>query len=398
MTKKDLFDSAVEKFTTWYGSEPDAAAYAPGRVEVLGNHTDYNEGYVLSAAINYGTYFLAAKSDNDECRIVAGDLMKEARFFPNAPRPDSENRWANYVIGVAAGLAARYDASSFNALFFGDVPLGSGLSSSAALEMSTALALLRLGGQEAGVVELARLGQKAEHEYAGARTGLLDQITSLCGKQNQLVMCDFRSLDISNVLLPPEVCFLACDTGTRHSHGESAYNTRRLSCERATGFFSRRLAHPVAALRDVTTDEWKRLEATMDEEDALRSAHVIEENERVLSGKAMLAAGRINDFGDLMFQSHESSQRNFENSCAELDVIVDAAAKSPLVYGARLSGGGFGGSAVLLLKPADAAGVSESIAETYRLKTGLELTVRLIEASSGGFAFDPKAGPSGAGP
>jgi galactokinase len=390
--KKDLFASAVEKFVSWYGCEPDTAAYAPGRVEILGNHTDYNEGYVLSAAINYGTYFIAAKSADDECRIVAGDLMKEARFSPNAPKRDKENDWANYVIGVIAGLSARYAPTSFNGLFFGDIPLGSGLSSSAALEMSAALALLRLEGQTTSVVELARIGQKAEQEYAGANIGLLDQITSMSGKKDHLVMCDFRTLDISNIALSPEICFLACDTGTTHSIGDSEYNSRRHSCERAADFFSQRLDHPVSALRDVTLDEWKRFEARMDREDAQRSVHVIGENERVLSGKALLEADRIGGFGDLMFESHESSRHNFENSCDELDVIIDAAAQMPLVYGARLSGGGFGGSAVLLLKPADAMNVSESISELYRSKTGLELTVRLIKASAGAYAFDPNDG------
>ena len=395
MTKIELFDSAVSKFRSWYGCMPAAAAYAPGRVEILGNHTDYNEGYVLSAAINYGTYFLAARSDDEECRIVAGDLMKEVRFPFRAPQPDNENRWANYVIGVAAGLAARYDESAFNGLFFGDVPLGSGLSSSAALEMSAALALLSLHGQKVGVIELARIGQRAEHEYAGARTGLLDQLSSLSGKHNQLVMCDFRSLAVSNVPLPPEVCFLICVTGTKHSLGESEYNTRRLSCERAVRFFSQRLGHPVAALRDVAMDEWKLLEAEMDREDALKSAHIIGENERVLSGRALLAAGKIGDFGGLMFESHASSRHNFDNSCDELDVIVDAASGLRSVYGARLSGGGFGGSAVLLLTPADAPAVSESITKTYHAKTGLDLAVHLIEASPGGSAFDPLSGPPG---
>ena len=388
-----LFLHAVDKFRSLYGCDPEAGAYAPGRVEVLGNHTDYNEGLVLSAAINHGTFFLAAKSNGAVCRIAAGDLMEESHFTLPNPPPDPEKRWANYVIGVAAGLAARFYIVPFDALFLGDVPIGSGLSSSAALEMSAALALLRLNGQKAGVIELARIGQKAEHEYAGANTGLLDQISTLSGKQDHLVMSDFRSLEISNVPLPRDVCFLAFDTEARHFHGESAYNTRRQSCEQATAFFSQKLDHPVIALRDVSLDEWKRLEGSMERDDARRSAHVIGENERVIAGKNHLEAGRISAFGDLMFASHESSRYNFENSCEELDIIVDAAADIEAVYGARLSGGGFGGSAVLLIKPDDAPGVSESIAETYRKKTGRTLTGRLIKASPGAFAFDPERGP-----
>ena len=392
MVQQELYDAAVLKYRSWYGKDPTVAAYAPGRVEILGNHTDYNEGYVLSTAINFGTFFLLSPASGESCRIVAGDLMAEATFSLKASVVDKEHSWANYVLGVAAELALQHGLdTSFDSLFFGNVPLGSGLSSSAALEMSTALALLLLNDRQVDRIDLARIGQKAEHDYAGANTGLLDQISSLYGKKDHLVMSDFRSLEIATVPLSPDVCFLICDTGTKHSLGESDYNTRRLACERAAEFFKAQLDHPVAALRDVSVEEWRALENRMDREDAKRSAHVIGENTRVLAGKDLLAGGNVGRFGQLMFESHESSRKNFENSCGELDIIVDAAAELAEVLGARLSGGGFGGSAVLLLRPDSVAAASSSIEKTYRSKSGLELKTHVIEASSGAFSFTPGA-------
>ena len=392
MIQRELYISALEKYRSWYKRDPEVAAYAPGRVEILGNHTDYNEGYVLSAAINFGTFFLASRVDtSDTCRIVAGDLMEEVAFSISNPGTVGQHHWPNYVIGVAAELSKQFSLHTpFDGLFFGNVPLGSGLSSSAALEISTALGLCALNRGDVPMLDLARIGQRAEHEYVGAKTGLLDQISSLNGKKDFLVMSDFRTLGIDTVPLPADVCFLVCDTGTSHSLGESDYNTRRAACERATVFFGARLSHPVSALRDVSMKEWQECQGEMDPEDASRSAHVIGENTRVLEGRKLLADGRIEDFGELMFQSHESSKSNFENSCEELDTIVDAAASTSGVLGARLSGGGFGGSAVVLLRPAKIEAVSTSIAEQYRRETGKSLKTHVIEASQGAFSFNPR--------
>lgn len=383
-----LFEEAQIKFKSWYGKPPTTAAYAPGRVEILGNHTDYNEGFVLSAAINYGTFFLACQNENniesDSCRIVAGDLMEEVGFSLSRPKTATDHHWPNYIIGVASEMALRLSATTpFCGLFFGNVPLGSGLASSAALEMSTALALLDLNGISTDRIELAKIGQKAEHDYVGAKTGLLDQISSLYAIKDRLVLSDFRNLDVQTVPLPEDICFLVCDTGTKHSLGESDYNTRREACERATRFFSGRLDHPVSALRDVSLDEWKHYSTKMGTEEAKRSAHVIEENTRVLKGGALLKSGNTAAFGRLMYQSHNSSRNNFENSCTELDVLVKAASNINEVLGARLSGGGFGGSAVMLVNPADVGGIIQRLNAEYALKVGCEFTPFVIEASDG---------------
>jgi len=379
-----LYERAREKFRAHFGSEPEVAAYAPGRVEILGNHTDYNEGFVLSAAINYGTFFLAAAAGGDRSRLVAGDLMKEVRFSPADPQPVSGSSWPNYVLGVAAGLAKRHPPRSpCRALFFGDVPRGAGLSSSAALSVSAGLALCGLYGVALDWLDLAKIAQRAENEYVGVRTGLLDQISSLRGRLGHLVMTDFRSLEAGNVSMHGEFCFLACNTGVKHSLVDSAYNDRRASCEEAVRFFAGRLDHPVEALRDVSLEEWERWAPEMDSTTARRAAHVIGENERVLEGRRQLDDRDLEGFGGLMYASHESSRLNFENSCPELDFLVKEAMEDQGVIGARLSGGGFGGSVIMLVPSDQAAEVGAGMRRAYKRRYGRPCVLNIIEPSEG---------------
>jgi len=353
-------------------------------VEVLGNHTDYNEGFVLSAAINFGTYFLASPSEDTTCRIVAGDLMAEVTFDVNAPEAVTENTWANYVIGVLAGLQSHGETKTgFNGMFLGNIPLGAGLSSSAALEMCTGLALGKLYGIDVEAMAMAKIGQKAEHEHAGVKCGLLDQVSSLFGQENSLVMTDFRSLEIETLPLGGDAAFLMCNTKAKHALVDGEYNERREHCEEAAAFFKGVLPHPVAALRDVSWAEWEVHSPAMDAMTAKRSAHPIGEDERVLDGRTMLDSGDLAGFGKLMFASHDSSVNYFENSCEELDTIVNAAKEIPGVLGARLSGGGFGGSVVALIHPRDAEAVSQAINAAFEKAHGHPCDISVITPSAG---------------
>jgi galactokinase len=223
----------------------------------------------------------------------------------------------------------------------------------------------------------------AEHEYAGVKCGLMDQISSLFGRKGHLVMSDFRTMAVETVRLGEDVCFLMCNTNAKHSLVESAYNHRREACETAARYFAGVLNRPVHALRDVTWEDWERHRGGMDPLVARRAAHVIGENTRVLKGREMLLAGKVEMFGQLMFESHESSRNYFENSCAELDGVVDAARRIPGVLGARLSGGGFGGSVVILTRPRDVEVISKAISSAYRKDFGHQCDVRLIRASDG---------------
>ncbi|MBT3192838.1 MAG: galactokinase [Verrucomicrobia bacterium] len=379
-----LYKEAADKFKTWYGCEHTAAAYAPGRVEVLGNHTDYNEGFVLSAAINMGIFCLAAPSPDNTCRIVAGDLMKEASFDIDDASPDPDNMWANYVKGVFVGLRERCNIpTAFNLLFFSNVPLGSGLSSSAALEIGSGLCFCSLYDVEVPKLDMALIGQAAEHNYAGVMCGVMDQISSLYGKANQLVKSDFRSLEVENTPLGEDLCFLVCNTNAKHALVDGAYNERRQKCEEAAAFFAGVLDHPVTALRDVSMEEWTQHAPSMETYAAKRSAHVVGENTRVQQGSELLQKNDVAGFGQLMFDSHQSSIENFENSCEELDFIVGLARQIPGALGARLSGGGFGGSAVVLVHPRDVETVGQAISGPYEKQFGHPCDVRMITPSEG---------------
>jgi galactokinase len=274
-------------------------------------------------------------------------------------------------------------------LFLGNVPIGSGLSSSAALEISTALAVAKLWNVDLDPLEAARIGQKAEHDFAGAKCGLLDQISSLYGTEKRLVMTDFRSLKVKNPPFSGDYVFLACNTHAKHALVDGAYNERRASCEAAAAFFAAELTHPVSALRDVSMDEWKKHSGTMNAVHAKRAAHVIGENERVLKGMAALDRGDFEEFGELMYESHESSINNFENSCWELDFIVETTRRIPGVLGARLSGGGFGGSVIVLLNARDVETVSKAVSSAYAKEFSQKCDVQLLKPSAGAKVLIP---------
>lgn len=384
MQNQDVYNDLLRKFRLWFKREPDVVAYAPGRIEVIGNHTDYNEGFVCSAAINYGTFFAAARRDVKECRLVAGDLMQEVDFCTCCAEPTAADPWANYVKGMLAGLCDRSSAAfGFDGMFLGNIPLGAGLSSSAALEVSSGLALAKLYGIVVNRLEMAKIAQHAEHRFAGVKCGLLDQISSLFGAEGMLVETDFRTLDVQHVPLGNDACFLMCNTHVSHALVDGEYNRRRVACEEARDYFATVLSHPVSALRDVTLAEWQAHQSGLSDVVARRAAHPIGENDRVLAAAKALKAGDLVAFGELMFASHESSRLNFENSCAELDCLVDTARKIPGVLGARLSGGGFGGSVVVLVHPRDAETAGVALRNAYAAAFGQPCDVRLICPSAG---------------
>ncbi len=384
MVNESVYSELIKKYRSHFGREPEVVSYAPGRIEVLGNHTDYNEGFVFSAAINFGTFFAASKSASTACRLVAGDLMKEVTFDVTAVEPSKSDTWQNYVKGTLVGLAAlKPIAGGFDGMFLGNIPLGSGLSSSAALEMCTGLALGKLYGIQSDKVTLAKIGQKAEHTYAGCKCGLLDQISSLAGEEGKLVKTDFRTVAYETVTVGMDACFLMCNTHAKHALVDGAYNDRREACEQAAAHFANTLRHPVHALRDVSMAEWAIYKRGLPETVANRAAHPIGEDERVLKGAELLAKGDLPGFGALMFDSHESSRHLFENSCEELDAVVDAAKKIPGVLGARLSGGGFGGSVVVLVHPRDAETASIALANAYAATFGKPCDVSVIKPAAG---------------
>ena len=388
MINKEVYDKVVAAFAAKFGAQPAAVAYAPGRIEVLGNHTDYNEGYVFSAAIDKGTFFAVSPAADDKVTLVALDMGGETyeTTLGAVAKVVSGATWANYPLGTFNWLFDGNPAAAgkgFNAVFGGNIPLGAGLSSSAALEMATVLALAKIYGIEKDKTTLAKIGQKAEHTFAGCPCGLLDQASSLYGRAGALVKSDFRFCSFENVPLGDGVAFMMVKSNAHHALVDGAYASRRKACEDAAAHFAGVLRKKVTHLRDVTMAEWVLYRDGLDETTARRAVHPIGEDERVLQGAALLKKGDLKGFGALMFDSHESSRCWFENSCEELDAIVDAAKAIPEVYGARLSGGGFGGSCCLLVDPAAADAIAAKISAAYKAKFGDEPVCSLIKPSDG---------------
>lgn len=386
MQNQEVYEELVGKFEKVYGVKPTIVSYAPGRIEVLGNHTDYNEGYVFSAAIDKGTFFAVAPTTDDTCELTAGDFMETAKFTTKTVAPATEMTWQNYVTGTFNWLFDGEPAKAphgWKGMFLGNIPLGAGLSSSAALEMCTVLALAKMYGIEKDKTTMAKIGQKAEHTFAGCPCGLLDQASSMYGAEGALVKSDFRTNSFETVSMGPSVAFMMVKSNAKHALVDGAYASRRQACEDAAKYFASILRKPVTHLRDVTMAEWVLYRGGLSETTAKRAVHPIGEDERVIQGADLLAKGDLKAFGALMYDSHESSRNWFENSCEELDAIVDAAKALPEVYGARLSGGGFGGSCCLLVDPTAADKIAAHITAEYKAKFGDEPVCSLIKPSEG---------------
>ena len=379
-----LIPKATACFEASFGRPHAIATYAPGRIEVLGNHTDYNEGFVLSAAIHLGTCFLLAPNQGSDSSICAPDLDDRDDFDITSIEPGTAHPWSNYIKGMIAGLAGHNEPGhGFDAVIMSNLPIGSGLSSSAALEMASGLAIQQLYGLKVSDLELAKIGQKAEREYAGANTGLLDQLTSIYGRADQLVMSDFRSLDVEHIPFGDDALFLICNTGVAHANTDGQYNVRRENCERAAAHFEKVLDHEVKALRDVKWEEWMAHREGLDDTSAQHAAHPIGENERVVRGRELLHQDDLESFGELMYASHGSSIKFFENSCPELDFVVETSRHIPGILGARLSGGGFGGSALLLAHPRDSETIAHAMAQAFEKEFGRPCETLATTASDG---------------
>jgi len=383
MYDEKIVEQAKAMHLKTYGTEPTTVAYAPGRIEVLGNHTDYNEGTVLSAAINMGHCFCISASGKPGIRLTAGDIPQTTEFDPSIDeRLPKDVQWANYVKGVMFYLRVHgVKIDSVDCTFLGSIPMGSGLSSSAALEVATAFAVLGYTGKELDSKEVAKIGQKSEHEFAGCSCGLLDQFSSIFGVHHGLIHSDFRTLETYPVKLSDDVVFLMVNPHVKHALAESPYNERRQSCEKAAAELGALLDHPVKALRDVSWEEFQSLKDKIDPEAAQRATHVVGEITRVEQGVELLAEGKIEAFGRLLFDSHETSRTAFENSSRELDIVVEAARESGAL-GARLSGGGWGGSAVALVRATEADAICGKIIEICK-RQGFEPTAETIVPSAG---------------
>jgi len=339
--------------------------HAPGRVELLGNHTDYNEGYVLSAAIDRGVTLQGNSTGSGKITLHSATMESSVESDISGIERSEKAPWANYPLGVVwTFLEEKLPLSGFSAEISSDLPLGAGLSSSAALEVATATFLRKLFGLELDPLRLAKLCRKAENEFVGVNCGLLDQVSSTFGKKDHAIFLDCRNETVENVAFPRGVSLLITHSGVKHALVGGEYNERRLQCFEAAEKLGAR------ALRDVSSARLEEAKATLPPLVYKRAAHVVGENERVLSGIAALKKGDVKTFGALMFQSHESSRVNFENSTSELDALVAIAGEEPGVLGSRLTGGGFGGATVSLIETPAADAIAENYIRKYKERTG----------------------------
>jgi galactokinase len=373
-------------FQDTFGKPPVHVVRAPGRLELLGNHTDYNGGLVMSLAVDKYVYIAASPRNDAQIELASSSFPQRERFFIDRIEKNPATPWANYIKGVLLKLRERgVNFTGFNAAVHGTIPFGAGLSSSAALEMATTLIVRQLfpftlaesgldappprqNGKLAPLtpaekLRLAKVGQEAESDVVGVRCGLLDQISSMFGKEGHVIQTDFLTNRVQHDPMPPGVVVVVADSAVKHDLSAGEYNQLRAHCEGAAGKLG------VQYLRFVDLNQLESAKAQLTVREYQCALHIVGENHRVTYGERALREGDIYQFGQYLLQSHASSRDNFKNSTAELDSLVDVAQRIPGCYGARLTGGGFGGATINLVQHDAAEPFMRRLAEEYFKRT-----------------------------
>lgn len=380
-----LRQTAIEGFRARFGYDPALLVCAPGRVNLLGEHTDYNEGFVLPVAVDRAAWVAASPRSDLTVRLHALDIRDAgagATFSLDAI-PPRQGDWADYPRGVAWALTgAGCSLSGMDAVLTSDVPIGAGLSSSAAVEVAFAWAWKELSGLPLERTELARLCQRAENEYVGVRCGIMDQMASLWGQEGHAILLDCRSLAVERVPIPPGVAIVVADTLVRRELAASEYNRRRRECEEAVRLLSAHLPG-IRALRDVSPEDLDRFGHHLPPVLLRRARHVVHSNARVLRAVAAFRAGDLETVGQAMRQSHISLRDDYEVSSPELDTLAEAAWEVPGCWGARLTGAGFGGCIVALVAEEAVPELARHLEEVYQARFGRRPVVTVCRASDG---------------
>jgi galactokinase len=372
----------AQVFAQEFGAPPEIFS-APGRVNLIGEHTDYNQGFVLPSAIGFYVRVAVCPRSDGKLLLRSAHFSDKFEFALDALPSRKLFAWCDYVLGVAVMLArSGVSLKGANLLIHGDVPIGAGLSSSAALEVASALALLNVASQDLSLTDIAELCQRAENEFVGARVGIMDQFVSCFGQEGYAILLDCRSLEYELVPIPENVRFVICNTKVKHELSVGEYNRRREECENAVRVLAK--TYPaVQSLRDVSTDQLSAVASTMDPVLYKRSKHVISENERVIWAAERFRAGDLDGVGQLMRESHRSLRDDYEVSCRELDLMVEAAAGLSGYYGGRMTGGGFGGCTVNLVGESHAKTFADQVAERYQQATKISPEIMVCSAANG---------------
>ncbi|HET7460386.1 MAG TPA: galactokinase [Longimicrobium sp.] len=373
----DPREAVLRGFHERYGEAPAWLARAPGRVNLIGEHTDYNDGFVLPMAIDRAVWIALRPRGDRHVRVHSLDF-DETREFSLAQLGGAEGGWIEYVRGMAWALEKKdRKLPGWEGVTAGDVPIGAGLSSSAAMELAVARAFCSVSGFDWDAREMALLAQKAENGWVGVHCGVMDQMISAAGEEGHALLIDCRTLDTRSVPLPPGTSVVILDTATRRGLVDSAYNERRRDTAAAAA------ALDVPALRDVSVRTLERRAGVLEPETYRRARHVVTENERTLQAADALERGDAAEVGRLMNLSHASLRDDYEVSRAELDAIVELAQAQPGCHGARMTGAGFGGCAVALVESSAAPRFAAEVAAKYQAQVGLEPKVYVCSASAG---------------
>ena len=374
-----------QSFHTYFNARPEIIVRAPGRVNLIGEHTDYNDGFVLPMAIDHAVWIALRARDDDQ--VWVRSLDDETPFDPSLSlsadfklsQLEKGAGWAEYLKGVAWALTkAGYTLRGWEGIIIGDVPRGAGLSSSAAVELATARAFAAVSGFDWDAKPMAQLAQKAENQWVGVNCGIMDQMASAASKAGHALFLDCRTLEIQHVPLPKDIAVVVLDTSTRRGLVDSAYNERRIQCEAAARFFE------VKALRDVSVAEFEKRKEEMKADAVMqRARHIITENQRVLDAMAAMHAEDVVRLGKLFNASHASLRDDFEVSSEALNQIVETAQAQSACFGARMTGAGFGGCAVALVRQDSLEAFAEAVGAAYRSKSGLEAMIYICRPSDG---------------
>ena len=384
--KKSRLNEIENRFTELYGSSPEFVVRAPGRVNLIGEHTDYNDGFVFPAAIDRDMVIAGSVRQDRQVRVYALNFHQPSTFNLDEILHANEARekWSNYLRATADIFhKEELPLRGMNLVTMGNVPLGAGLSSSAALLVASGLAFSVASGIQIDPVKLALMAQRAEREFVGVNVGIMDQYISSLGKAGHALLIDTRALTYEAVPLPEAgVSIVIADTNKKRGLVDSEYNTRRAECERAVELLKKRLPD-ITALRDVSLVDFERYQEDLPELTRKRARHVITEDARTLEGVATLKAGNIERFGELMNGSHLSLRDDYEVSCPDLDAMVAAAQSIPGVYGARMTGAGFGGCTVSLVRDDSVEEFQDKVPGIYKAKTDINCSIYVTTASQG---------------
>jgi len=368
---------AAEQFARRFGGPPLLVVRAPGRVNLIGEHTDYNDGFVLPLAIDRAIWIALRPRDDRRVLVHSVDNDQTAEFSLDELK-HTDDGWPEYLKGTAWSLQdAGHTLGGWEGVLLGDVPIGAGLSSSAALEMATARAFAAVGDLDWDPATMAKLGQRAENQWVGVQCGIMDQLISATGQAGHAVLIDCRSLGIRPVPLPEGLAVVVLDTSTRRGLVDSAYNERRSQCESAAEFFQ------VPALRDVDFERFLESAGGLDDTTRRRAMHVVTENDRTLQAAEAMRRGDARALGTLMNKSHESLRDDYEVSSDALNAMVEAALAHEACYGARMTGAGFGGCAVAVVDAEQGDQFAAATAERYAQQTGHEPAIYVCRATDG---------------